>query len=321
MRPDPVIMFLTGSLCCVVGASCGSRSPGHVTYQVDVRGSSRAFEGYVVAAPGFGEDPIRYKTPWYSELLTMQHPLDCQYVESSMLAVTQGGGSVGSTTLRPFLCRNHPECAARLASGWHATEKHQVFLTDDGSLLKNNDWEHDLSYECVWTSPDGQSGDGNSWPQSTLGQCLEADRSGTDVGLFEVASGQLWARGGPTVCNSFLVGSNLGPLVVQVAFADSSFLNLSYCLPPTGHEYPITISAQDLISSKCDNQGAQLDARIPIEGYWTIDEADFSRNGWQRGYISMTFGNSSGGDQRLVEGAIQLPIVQVQGRSCYCSGS
>jgi len=307
----PWLVRLTCLSLVVLGvARCAPDGAGSIVYQVEVQGSAIAFRDFVVEASGFEGEPARYKGAWFAELLRMKQPLDCEYAEISVFRAVRSGAVQGSTSLRPFVCRGHPDCAARLAGGWQAVEEHSLFLEDDGTLLKNNDFEHALSYGCSWRSPNGKDGDGGGTIQSTLGECTESDRSATDVKLYESARGQLWPRGGSRLCNSFLVGRATGVLVVHIEFADSSFLQLGFCLPETGLQLPLSVSAQELASSKCPWQGASLGNRIAKDGHWRIIEADLGRDGWQRGYISMLFGDSSGDSDFLVEGTISLPIVQ-----------
>ena len=299
--------------------SCASEpaGPGQLDYAVEVLGSKSAFETFSVSAEGLEGGMPRYTSPYYARRFVLAGHLACDSTQTFTFTAVRSDGTVSSQqTLSPFLC-GAGDCAARIAAGEQGQETHQLFLEADGQLLANTDFERRLSYVCEWRSADGQDGDGSASFQANAGKCTDPIRAGTALELREVDVDEPW--GTAEICNGYLVGSAAGVLVAQVSFArpgETAQLSLGHCLSLGAP--PLELTADMLRTEACPHGGASLvlmrgaeERQLqPVTGTWYISDLDTSRDGHQRGELSMTFG-SDGIAELQVSGTLSLPNVQI----------
>jgi hypothetical protein len=312
-------LVATGFIALAMTAACGRENEGPLdTFVLEVHGTRASLERFQLSATGAEVAPgLVFSDGFLSRVLRSRLPWSELAAHSFDVRVTEGGTQVGALALKPYLCAAGAGLQ-RLTAGWRARETHQAFLTGDGQLEVDMDFDHPLHYSCEWWTADGRAGEGLSSLTHAEPRCADDARKGTSVRVIGNVGG-VPVDVDLHTCEAVLTDKQQGEIfltLIALSPAGSIVLSASHCLEGPNQAFPKELSLA--LPQRCPSGAAVSVAAMdsgprmlePVAGRWLIRKADFSKGGRLEGEIDVAVGDGTMNSLRIA-GPVDLPFLRV----------
>jgi hypothetical protein len=311
-------MLIVGFVAPFLVGCEGSASEPKPTYIIEVHGTEHALSYFDVTANGMAADPKLMFLGTLARVLRTTAPWSGVKDRTFTVTARDRGRIVATAKLEPFVCAQKRNLDERIRSGWHVTETHEVFLTDNGQIELNADFGYALSDTCELTAPGGKDGDGWSTVAYAERECSTDDRMMTGLRIMG-RSGQATIDAALNACWAVLTDTDNGRIHMTLTATTSLgqvVLGLTHCLSSFSEPFPTTLTVRD--DNACPTVGhvyrtlpdGDIESLGQTSGTWLINTADLARGGRIAGSVDLRTLSDSG-DEVTISGTYDLPILRV----------